>query len=211
VNPQNSFLARVGWSGAGCLVDLADYASVDAVAPGQFITFFGGGDAVTFSGTPAELLYVGGGQINVRVPDSAASRILMEVSGNGRIIDRRMLSVEPRVPALFVVPDFYAEPVQSCSVGVVPAIALNEDGTPNSCGNPAEPGSMLTLFVNGAGTGEPSPEVEVLLNRQPAPARYAGNGRIEVGLPEGVHGGTLVQVSIQGTPARPGFASVSIR
>jgi uncharacterized protein (TIGR03437 family) len=212
VRAGNAFAARIGWRGAGCLLDPADYASVGAVVPGQALSFFGsGGNTVTFSGTPGEVLYAADGQVNVRVPEGTAGRTVMEVNQDGRMVDRRILPVVDRSPALFVMPDYYADTTQPCYGGVPPLRALNEDGTENSCGTPAAAGSVLSIFVNGAGKEDPPPEVEVSVNRQPAAARYAGGGRIEVRLPEGVAGSVLLQVKVQGATARPAYTAAWVR
>jgi uncharacterized protein (TIGR03437 family) len=44
------------------------------------------------------------------------------------------------------------------------ALALNQDGSANSSTNPAAPGSLVSVFVNGLGTVSPQPTDGSLIN-----------------------------------------------
>lgn len=161
----------------GCITDSPTTTLIGPVAPGQLITLYGnglgptepivgmencaaslptllGGVSVTFNGTPAPLLYVSPSQINVQVPfevqQSASAQ--MRVMLNGSVIGSRLFSVVPLNPSLFLDSGSFAVNCGGAQIdSVFTALALNQDGTVNSCANPAKAGSELSLFVNGLG------------------------------------------------------------
>jgi uncharacterized protein (TIGR03437 family) len=165
------------------------------------------GVSITFDGIPAPLLYVSATQINLQVPPALQQHLqslpnsqqsasaVMQVNYNGSTIGTRLFAVTPLNPSLFLT--FGAQNCGS-SVVAVTAVALNQDGSLNSCANPAKAGSLLTLFVNGLGTpadvqppgpiplaaavfaGEESLPVDAFT---PASGSIAGLGEIEVRLP----------------------------
>jgi uncharacterized protein (TIGR03437 family) len=165
-------------SAIGCVTDSPPMAAVGPVAPGQLITIYGSGIgpaqpavglsagntvptslagvSVTFDGHPAPILYASANQVNVQVPFEvypfpAAQNLstAMQVSHNGASVGSRLFAVAPQNPSLFL----GSLPGADCTVYFYgsPALALNEDGSVNSCANPAAAGSRLTLFVNGLG------------------------------------------------------------
>jgi uncharacterized protein (TIGR03437 family) len=87
------------------------------------------------------------------------------------------------------------------SSGVGQAAAANQDGTANSAGNPAAPGSYLTLYATGAGRldtplsvtfgGVGSPDVQVSTGGAEIPAGVAA---IRAQVPSGVAAGSAVPV-----------------
>jgi len=122
-----------------------------------------GGVSVTFDNQPAPILYASATQINIQVPfeikQKAASSgnpqsTVMEVSYNGSVIETRSFAVVAAAPSLFI--SFAGVPVcgnsQLANQSEAVALALNQDGSVNSCTNPAPAGSTFTLFVNGIGT-----------------------------------------------------------
>ena len=121
------------------IVHAATYRS-GPLAPGQLASIFGanvgGGEVdevtVTFEEIPATLLYVGPDQINVQVPYEAAGRETthIEVLQYGHVLASAEAMLAPAVPGLF-----------ARQSGAGEAIALNEDGSSNTAGNPASPGS----------------------------------------------------------------------
>ena len=117
--------------------------------PGHIATSLGG-VTVTFNGTRAPLLYAGPGQINAIVPFETAGQnfIVMRVETASGFSQSLGLPVLPATPFVFgtiafgqFAPYFYG-PF---------AASLNQDGTPNSADNPAQAGSIVTIFANGAG------------------------------------------------------------
>src|SRR5262249_34226460 len=76
--------------------------------------------------------------------------------------ESRTLSVAARQPAIFLSPAALLSPIpgwSTCGGAVVfgqTAVALNEDGTVNDCGNPAVAGSKGTGFLGGMGQVSPA-------------------------------------------------------
>jgi uncharacterized protein (TIGR03437 family) len=108
-----------------------------AVAPGEYVSFYGtglGADAqVSFDGIPATVLYSADQQVNALVPyeiDGHPQTSVRIVTGAGAS-PNVVFQVVPAHPNVFFV--------------------LNADGSKNGPGNPAEPGSTVSLLVSGAG------------------------------------------------------------
>ncbi len=152
----------------GCIVDAADLALAGPVATKQLLTIFGtglgpvtpagasnnttttlGGVSVNFGSTPAPLLYVSSTQINFAVP-AGSSPANMHVTVNG-------VSSPPRqLPLTFVNPSLFLNisdlPTDSTN-GYI-AVALNADGSVNSPNNPAQPASIVSVFLNGLSSAQ---------------------------------------------------------
>ena len=172
-----------------CVVDGANFTHVGAVAAFQLITIVGAylgpaagvpapdgtdtsiaGVSITFNGMPAQLLYVSASQINVAVPflpppDNGANlppAAVMQMTVNGAVIQRQFPFAASNLN-LFA---NLTSPETSCASatfngnGAQP-LALNADGSVNSCSNPAKYGSTVSLFVEGAG-GYSSPPPQSL-------------------------------------------------
>jgi uncharacterized protein (TIGR03437 family) len=102
------------------------------------------GVQVLFDGQPAPLLYASDTQINAIVP--------FGVSGKDSVTFQVMLPSGPMPPLSLIVTA--AEPgIFRGANGA--AAALNEDGSINSPQNPAKRGSIVTIYVNGAGLLDP--------------------------------------------------------
>lgn len=156
-----------------CVLDAGNLEHVRAVAPYQVISLFGtnlgpstgvaapdgtdpgvAGVTVTFDGTPAQLQYVSSSQINVVVPVVSSSSPAMQVTVNGATAQPRAL---PLVETNLNVFANLASNEVSCPGGTINAngfqpLAMNADGSLNSCANPAKPGSTVSFFVDGVGT-----------------------------------------------------------
>jgi uncharacterized protein (TIGR03437 family) len=127
-----------------------------AVAPGSIVSVYGtnlaagaeaasqnplpkilGGSRISINGFLAPLLSASPGQINAQVPyetlGGMATVVAMRTSGASA---PAALKVQETAPGIFA--------------------AINQDGTVNGSGHPAEPGSTLLLFVTGLGPTEPS-------------------------------------------------------
>jgi uncharacterized protein (TIGR03437 family) len=155
-----------------CITDAANFAPLSQLAPGQLVALFGtnigprpavatvpssgvvpsavGNMTVTFGGIRAPILYASGGQINVQAPYEIAPRPTVQVQiSNGALVASRDYAVTTIQPSAFVRPEWSA-----CLGSIVEAeqaVALNGDGTVNSCANPAILGTTVTVFVNGMG------------------------------------------------------------
>jgi uncharacterized protein (TIGR03437 family) len=83
----------------------------------------------------------------------------MQLSWNGAVLATQTFAVTPQNPGLFVgqtVPILVCGATQAAN-NIVIAVALNQDGSVNTCANPAPAGSQFTLFVNGIGFAAQGP------------------------------------------------------
>ncbi|MBL8293024.1 MAG: hypothetical protein JNN08_14355 [Bryobacterales bacterium] len=98
----------------------------------------GPGVDVTVNGVPAPLYYAQADQINLQVPYeiAGATEAVVQVTVNGRAHEPRRFPVVAANPRLY-------------------PVVLNQDGTPNSAGNPAAAGSVIVLFATGQGVTQP--------------------------------------------------------
>jgi len=161
-------LGLIGPVAPGQLVTLFGYelgpqTGVTGSASGQTLLPTSLGNVqVTFDGVPAPLLYVSSSQINVQVPFEVAQplevapqtvmtvSIAPDAASAYSIAATRTFAVAGSSPSLFVdtsVPPPNCVPVTFS--GFASLVALNSDGSRNGCGNPAQPGSMVTVFLNG--------------------------------------------------------------
>ena len=157
-----------------CILDNAGGTRLAAVAPNQLLSLFGAnlgpaagvaaadlsttslaGVTVTFDGVPARLLYVSQSQINVVVPPPGDKKSLsMQVAYNGQASTPRQLPTVAMAPNLFakVAPTSPRCPANATVPAGSPLpMAQNQDGTLNSCDHPAEPGSIVSFFLDGLG------------------------------------------------------------
>jgi uncharacterized protein (TIGR03437 family) len=168
------------------ICDTADAAKIVSVAPGQLLTLYGtnlaplgsappsiafppslNGVTVTFNGIAAPILYTSGIQINLQVPYEIAgqSQVTMQVSSqlvSPPVSESYILAVVERQPSVFISGPAFSQPVFDSTMcngqpasGLQP-LALNADGTQNSCANPAASGSAVTIFLNGLGMTAPA-------------------------------------------------------
>lgn len=166
-----------------CITDPADHEQVTSVAPGQVLSVFGSrigpsrpavpparsasslqGITVTFNGIAAPILFASGEQINLQVPFEIAGLDSVEmqvVSLDENLMERRSLRVSQRQPSVFLSRDATESDVPGASYcgnelsRAQHALAVNADGTLNTCSRPAAPGSTVTLFLNGLGPTQP--------------------------------------------------------
>jgi uncharacterized protein (TIGR03437 family) len=155
-----------------CAVNAATYRG-PAIAPGEIVTLFGsqigpqqpsaaeldgsgkvsttlGGTRVLIGGAAAPLLYVSSNQINLVAPFEIAgqTQTTVQIETNGaRILPPFETQVVVTAPGIFTLD----------GSGYGQAAALNQDGTLNSPGNPADQGSIVTLYVTGMGAMSPQP------------------------------------------------------
>jgi uncharacterized protein (TIGR03437 family) len=179
-----------------CAADGLTNMPLGPLAPGQLITLFGnglgppqpvsasdagpdpvpvslGGVTVAFDGVAGPLTYVSDGQVNVGVPWEVAGKAstVMTVTVNANGVASRQFAVAASNPSLFV--DTSGPP--SDGNGLFPAIALNADGSRNSPDHPAQGGSWVTLFLNGASaySGDTPPPTGSVTPPDPSPTGVA--------------------------------------
>jgi uncharacterized protein (TIGR03437 family) len=167
-----------------CILDAADLQPVTSIAPGELLSIFGtpfvwstatqvpgpfatsfAGVTVTFNGIAGPLLYISPQQINVQVPyeiASGAQATVVLTSTQRNVSDSRTLAVVARNPVAFLTPRVYAD-LGKCGVlnlgfqiQLLP-LAFNSDGSPNTCLNPAQAGSVVRIFLAGLGVTVPAP------------------------------------------------------
>lgn len=180
-------------------------AAPDApMAPGEFVTINGIGlptaPIVAFDGKPATILYSDAERILTAVPyDVGIPLTTLTIDGVGGL----NLYVWPASPGLFT----------SDGSGFGQLDASNEDGTANSADNPAAVGTVVTVFVNGAGAmsslvagGDSVPLAVPVLNffatmggtpttvvgANQAPGRMAGIVSVGIRVPVGTPAGAAV-------------------
>lgn len=144
--------------------------SQDAVSPGEVVAIFGSsigptapaglqldasgsvanalvGTQVLFDGVPSPLVFASAGQVNAIVPfNLTAAKTQVQVQYQGQESELFPLTVARAAIGIF----------SADSSGAGQAVALNQDGSVNTAGNPAVPGSVITLWGTGAGQLTPS-------------------------------------------------------
>ena len=211
------------------------------VSPGQIVTITGAGVGpavgvvasptaagaietrladvrVLFDGVPAPLLFVRSDQINAIVPYAlhgrALTRLQLEVGSSFSLpIDFRVVDAAPGI-------------FTTAGSGRGQAAALNVDYTPNSLANPAQRGSVITVFGTGEGqTNPPGQDGRIILSdlRRPllpvvariggrltevlyagsAPTLVSGAFQANVRIPEDIEPGTVpIEIEVGGLPAQ---------
>lgn len=119
------------------------------------------GVEVTFNGTPGPLLYVQDSQVNAIAPWSLQTDQTVQVcvvynSTPTNCLTRTVVVADPGV---FTVDGSYAA-------------ALNQDGSFNSASNPAQVGSVVTVFATGLGAIDP-PQPDGAIVGLPLPANVS--------------------------------------
>jgi uncharacterized protein (TIGR03437 family) len=134
-------------------------SAVTSLVPGSLATIYGSnfaGSPLTalFNNQPATVIYQSAGQINIIVPTSLAGLASAQliVSVNGASSTPYPVKLSAFAPAIF------------------PGAILNQDYTPNGPKNPAALGSVLQIFLTGAG----NVPVTATLTGQPAGIEYFG-------------------------------------
>jgi uncharacterized protein (TIGR03437 family) len=239
-------------NGAPQISAIANGASFlgSAVSPGEVLAIFGanlgpvrltnlqtddGGHVATtlsdtqifFDGVAAPLLYTSANQLGAVVPFTAAwPNTQVAVMSQGQLSPRVTIPVAPASPALF----------SKDGTGGGPGAILNQDGTLNSYGNPAERGSVVVLYGTGAGqtipagedgkisAGAPLPApvlpVTVFIDNQPAELLYAGaapglvQGMIQINarVPDTASSGAEIKVMFRvGNYSSPNTVTLSVR
>lgn len=137
---------------------LAPAAPVTGVVSSGVLQTEAGGVQVLFNGIPSPVLYAGSGmdsagltagQINAVVPYEIAgmATVTMTVEYQGLSSNPVTLDVVPAVPAVFLAP----------LAGVLPVLAASDqNGTESRPGNPAQAGSIVSLYGTGAGLMNPA-------------------------------------------------------
>jgi uncharacterized protein (TIGR03437 family) len=102
---------------------------------------------VLFNGIPAALLSVQANQVTAVVPYAldGKSSTQLQIEYKGVKTNPVTLRVSPSAPSIFT----------ANSVGTGQGAILNEDSSPNSPANPAQIGSVITIYATGTGQTDP--------------------------------------------------------
>jgi uncharacterized protein (TIGR03437 family) len=165
-NAASNLFAQITIPGSGFHPPTVAWIN-DSIAPGEIVRLSGGcigplepvsgtfldgrlpaslaGVRVLVNGAAAPLLSVQSAEILAVIPSGAAATTGADLAIEymGARTPSQALKVEPAVPGIFV------------NAGTQ-AAALNEDLTPNEADNPAAVGSIVTLFLTGAGGTDPA-------------------------------------------------------
>jgi uncharacterized protein (TIGR03437 family) len=145
--------------------------ALSPIAPGEVVSLFGtdlgpptptnatldasgkfpaqlAGVTVSFNGIAARLLSVQSNQVDVVVPFAIPTQTAIDVRlvNNGQDTTASVDTIDAAPEIIKLHP----------SASSTPAAALNQDGSINSPANPAPAGSIVTLFVTGAGAMTPA-------------------------------------------------------
>lgn len=167
------------------------------VAPGEVINIFGVGfdsnTTLLFDGLPAPIIYKQSDQMNAIVPFGVTKpSVEIALRQSGKTIALATMDVFDAVPALFTLN----------GSGHGQAAILNQDGSVNSANNRAPRGSVISVFLTGAGRMNP-PQLDGSLGplTAPFPVPILGVGSsigqvLYAGAAPGLVAG-VVQVNIQ--------------
>jgi uncharacterized protein (TIGR03437 family) len=157
------------------IANAAGYFVSDRIAPGEIISIYGrrlgpaaglpadasggrigtelGGTRVLFDGVAAPILYSAADQINAIVPFAVSTTPQIQVTtraGSSSPVLMTRVQAEPQIPHYAITKENSGDRYGAARDRDMTA-ALNEDGTVNTILNPAPRGSILTIWVNGAG------------------------------------------------------------
>ena len=223
--------------------------SPDAVAPGEIVTLFGSnlGPAsiatlqlvdgkltntlaatqVFFDDLPAPLVYTVAGQVSAVVPYGVVGKKATKamVQYQGASSNTITMAVQPSLPGIFTLD----------ASGVGPGAILNQDNTVNASGNPAAKGSIISIYMTGAGETNPAsvegavtsgtpllklPVVVTIGGVQATNVTYAGGApgaivgltQVNVQVPAGAPAGNGIPVVVKvGDVASPAAATMSVK
>jgi uncharacterized protein (TIGR03437 family) len=207
----------------GTNIGPATLTTYQLTSGGQLSTSIGG-TSVFVNGAPAPMLYASQFQVSAIVPFGVTgSSAYVFVENQGQTTAPVIANVTPTAPAVFT----------ANLSGTGQAVAFNSDNSVNSAANPAKAGSIVTLFITGAGaTNPPSTDgslatvplplpvaqVTVAIGGKPATVNYAGgslgtvNGIIQVNatVPGGLPAGAASVIVQAGNTASQGNVTVAV-
>ena len=175
VGPQLFAVSQAGVSlpamQLSAVENAASYAA-GAVAPGEIVALFGmnmgpatgmslqlsangqaisnaiGGVQVLFDGSPAPLIYVSAGQINAIAPVGLAGKASTQV----QVSYQNGMSNTMTIPVAAGAPGIFAADGSGVGGGAI----LNQDYSVNARLNPAARGSVVAIYLTGAGATNPA-------------------------------------------------------
>lgn len=194
---------------------IANAASMLAgsIAPNEIVTIFGSGfdpthTQILFDGNPATIFYTNSTQINALAPSALTpdSNTNVSVLVNNAPAGAVVVPVSTAAPGIFTTAN-----------GTGPAAANNQDGSLNSASNPADRGSVISLYATGGGSAPTGATVSIggyaadVLYAGPAPG-FQGLMQINVTVPAGflAPGIQPVVITVAGVSSQPGV-TIAVR
>lgn len=217
-----------------CILDAADLKPVTSIAPGELLSLFGefssgspatpppgqvstalDGVTVDVNGLPSPLLYANGNQINFQAPvviagaEQANIGVASTLSGLSDTITLPGVASNPTAFLNTAAPSAALAACTNASAasvnGLLP-LALNTDGSVNTCLNPAAAGSIVSLFLNGLGvTSLPALTANGLsvVSVSALPDATSGIWQVNLQIPAGASaGGMQLSLTANGVPVR---------
>ena len=162
--PVTMTIPAVAAPAISAVVNAASYAAA-TIAPGQITTLFGSnlgpttltsgiaangslstavlGSQVTFDGTPGQILYARNDQIGVVAPSAlnGKAQTAVQVSFAGQTSTAVTKTIAPTLPGIFTLN----------AAGSGQAAIINQNGTVNGSAAPASKGSIIAIYLTGAG------------------------------------------------------------
>jgi uncharacterized protein (TIGR03437 family) len=216
-----------------CLLDSADLKQVTSIAPGELLSLFGefssgspatpspgqsptslNGTTVSVNGVASPLLYAGGGQINFQAPFGTtvgSPANIKFASTLSNLSDSLSLPVVASNPAVFLNTATPSPELTNCNdrssaaFNALLPLALNPDGSVNTCLNPTSAGSTLTLFLNGLGaTSLPvTASTGTVVSVSPVPGAISGVWQVSLQISANAGtGGNQLSLKAGGAPVR---------
>jgi uncharacterized protein (TIGR03437 family) len=172
--------------------------SSGSVAPGEIVTLYGsnmgpspavglqftspskqsitnslGGAQVLFDGNPAPLTYASAKQINAIAPVGLAGKTStqVQVSYQGAMSNTITIPVAPAAPGIF----------SADATGSGGGAILNQDSSLNARLNPAARGSVVQIFLTGAGTTNPAATDGAIMGSAPPFPSVAQSVTVTIG------------------------------
>ena len=150
------------------IVHAASYAT-GAIAPGQLVSVFGtnlgvAGLKITFDGTAAQLLYTTATQVGAVAPSTIAGKTqtVVQATYGAQSSAATNKAVAASAPGIFTIN----------ASGTGPGAIINQAGTINSAASPAPKGSIVAIYLTGAGVANSA--TTVTIGGQAAPVAFAG-------------------------------------
>ena len=150
------------------VVNAASYSN-GAIAPGQLVSIFGSnlgvnGLKITFDGIAAQLLYTTPGQVGAIAPTTFAGKTTTNVQASYGTQTPSTVSkaVAVSAPGIFTLN----------SAGTGGGAIINQTGTVNSATAPASKGSIVAIYLTGAGVAGGTTTVSI--GGLPAPVVFSG-------------------------------------
>lgn len=166
-----AFLSAVDFSAApdrtapaiACVLDSGNFTHVGALAANRLVTIFGANladAAVAIGGLPAAALYSSASQLNLATPPPPIPATGNRIAPGVLRLSKGAAALSRQFPYTLAAPNLFANLTGAAGcppVGFFP-LAINADGSVNTCGSPARMGSTVSLYLHGlGGFGAPFP------------------------------------------------------